>query len=149
MLSLVLLAAMVTIEQAGPPKPKDHKAEMAKGASGREEEPKSSLKRDMAPIVASQLLDLGTTENVFALGGGERNPLPGMQHSGGRLAWGAAEAALAAAMMKRYPKLKIPMQFALSAIHTALARGNQLIADEAQEVFGPGGCRPEIWGCRP
>ncbi len=98
-----------------------------------------SLVKTLLPLVLAQGMDLLTTENLIAQPAAygvnqfERNPLPGMGSSLGRLGWGALETALAAAVMRKAPKIGRPARNALVGIHSGLARGNQSLTDEEQD----------------
>ena len=98
--------------------------------------PNPSLFKSLLPLLVAQGLDLLTTENYIAQPApegwsnqGESNPLPGMQTSLGRLGWGALESALMAALLKKAPRIGVPVRNALIATHTGFASGNQELTD--------------------
>lgn len=115
-------------------------------ASGVEPQGRESLVKSLIPLFVAQGLDMLTTEMLLAQGKPqdspsttwsspiERNPLPGMGHTAGRVGWGAAEALLTAALMKRAPKLGTRARDALVVTHSGLARGNADLTDEQSRL---------------
>lgn len=117
-----------------------------RAASGAEVPEKQSLIKSLIPLFIAQGLDLLTTEHLLAQDRPqdsastswsppiERNPLPGMGHTAGRLGWGAVEGLLTAALMKRAPKMGMRARNALVATHSGLARGNADMTDEQRRI---------------
>lgn len=80
---------------------------------------KESLARSILPLVMAQGADLLSTERIVSNGGYETNPLPGMNHSLGRLGWGALETALLSKFAPDFIKKKM-----VPALHSTLAGQN-------------------------
>lgn len=104
---------------------------------GPEPEKKDSLLKALLPLVLSQAVDMATTENLLRqptiLGWErprERNPLPGMQSTAGRLGWQALEAALVGTMMKKKSRLGKAARNVHVFGHTGAALGNQRNMDQ-------------------
>lgn len=123
-------------EIAGPPNPKKYPIPQLQG---RDPEPKRDIKKALAPMALAQLLDLLSTEKPTGFlavpGTHEANPLPGMQAPGmmgtmGRMGWGAAELALAAALMKHYPTVGKAYRTGSTVAHTALVGHNQKLTTD-------------------
>ena len=129
----------------GPPNPtppadlmlemiKKHQAEPAP-----EYEQKPSMIKMLLPLLLSQGVDMLTTENSLSQPSPpgwspprERNPLPGMQSTVGRLGWQALESALVAALMAKHPKFGRIARDAATVVHSAAATGNQQGVEENQ-----------------
>jgi len=109
-------------ELVGPPAPNPVEVRQLQG---REEEPKRNIMKDLAPLLAAQVLDILTTEAVIRSGGAELNPLPGMQSTVGRVGWGTLEAALAHLLTKNKPRLReVVVKNVLPGLHGALSMNN-------------------------
>ena len=120
---------------------------------------KGDILKAILPLLIAQGLDLVSTEQAigtptpkpYIYNGKlwthhpiyERNPLPGMQSSVGRIGWGALEAALAALVLKKAPKVGVPARNALVGVHTGLARGNQDSTDRRRRQSGDSAL---VWG---
>lgn len=101
---------------------------------------RAALVKEILPLVLAQSMDGISTEKFLgwpALEGWtpprEGNPLPGMQTSGGRLAWGAAETLAIAALLAKFPTLGKVLRDAMIATHQGLAFGNQ-VREEAMKI---------------
>jgi len=107
-----------------------------RAVDGREDPDRSSIIKSLAPLLIAQALDMITTERTLHsptppgwMPPKEHNPIPGMGSTGGRMALWGLEAALVAAAMKKKPKVGAAAGNALTAMHTAAARGNQQALD--------------------
>ncbi len=90
--------------QAGPPLTEYPPRQL----EGRMEEPKPDLVKELVPLLIAQGLDLGSTELILRSNPSfrEGNPLPGANHTLGRLGWGLArDAAVAGTMMNLSPQV--------------------------------------------
>lgn len=84
-----------------------------------------SLMKALLPLVLAQGADMLSTEIMLRSGGHETNPLPGMEHTAGRIGWGALETALLSLLAaKGVPAVRDKIA---PAIHGTLAGQNMTI----------------------
>lgn len=110
-------------ELAGPPAP-NRQPYTADDIEGQETPTKEGVLKTLMPLLAGQAADLVSTEQFRSTGLTEGNPLPGMQSTGGRLAWGALEDALMALLAKKAPGVAKYVVPATGLTHTVLADHN-------------------------
>ncbi len=112
---------------------KHHQKAIAAAPTEKDLAGKNTLMKTLLPLVLAQGVDMLTTESPTGFlavpGTREANPLPGMQSRGGRLGWGALEAAFAALLLKKKPALGKAYVAGSTGVHSALARGNQDLTD--------------------
>jgi len=81
------------------------------------------MRRPTTEEVASAGYDLNIPQEYEFAPLREGNPLPGMQHPTGRMAWGAAENKGLDILRKKKPALGVPATVAAALIHLFLANG--------------------------
>lgn len=81
-------------------------------------------------MAGAQASDLISSEDLFHNNplSEEKNPLPGMDHTLGRLGWGAVETLGVHQLLKHNPKLGKLTILGLATLHGLLARNNSMQA---------------------
>lgn len=125
------LEAALSAKLAGPPAPRSQWDNLPATPQRTFAEKKPGWK-DILPLMAAQAADMATTEKVINSptpagwqAGFEHNPMPGMGSSAGRIGLNLLEAALIGVLMKKAPKIGMPVRNMETVLHSGAALGNE------------------------